>query len=419
MGHAALDRLQLMPWDALEGLDAATPISRVLDGEAAERVIDRTLRAQPTLTAPQRTALVEAIFGVSLWRRRIAAQLELAPLARTGVRSSGGPHEAALLLFGFLRDLAGLGDARAAQLSGVKGPPPLPEPLNLADRFSFPDWIAQVLEEGRAPEEATQLAASLCAPGPIFLRANTLRTSRDALAELLSAQGVLTEPCAMAGAGLRVTSQRPNLLALESFRAGLFEVQDEGSQLLGELLEPQPGETLLDLCAGAGGKTLQLAALLENRGRVIASDPDQGRLARLRKRAERAGATCIEVGPPQSADRVLVDAPCSELGTLRRGPDARWRKDPGQAARSPALQREILETALAQVLPGGRLVYATCTLRQQENRAVALAFEHDHRSLLRLPPRAGRSLPSSDGFFESFPHRHGTDGFFAAIWQCN
>jgi len=422
MSFLALDRLRTVPWEALAGLDAATPLGLVLSGQAAERVIDRTLRAQPQLTAAQRTALVEAIFGVSLWRRRIAAQLGAAQLgaAHPGAAQLDSAHldqgyPPELLLFGLLRDLAGLDEVEAARLAGARGGGPLPEPTSLAERFSFPDWIAQVLEHGRAPEEAQALAAALCAPGPIFLRANTLRISRDSLARLLRAQGISTVPCAFASAGLRVTSRRPNLLAQA---AGLFEVQDEGSQLLGELLEARPGETLLDLCAGAGGKTLQLAALLEDRGRIVACDPDLERLARLERRARKAGATCIEVGEARPCQRVLVDAPCSELGILRRGPDARWRRDLAQVAHFPALQRALLETALANVLPGGLLVYATCTLRDEENRGVALPFEREHPRLVRLAPRADRSLLAQDGFFESFPHRHGTDGFFAAVWQC-
>ena len=209
-----------------------------------------------------------------------------------------------------------------------------------------------------------------------------------------------------------VETPRPNLLGLESAREGLFEVQDEGSQLVGTLLQAQPGDTVLDLCAGAGGKSLQLASQLHNRGAVFAHDIDGARLLRLQRRAQKAGATCIEVALPRAADRVLVDAPCSELGTLRRGPDARWRASEAALAGLPALQLELLERAAP--LTRERLVYATCTLRREENEDVALAFERAHPEFLRRPPAV---CASSDGFFRCLPHLQDTDGFFAAVWD--
>ncbi len=253
------------------------------------------------------------------------------------------------------------------------------------------------------------LADALSLPGPVFLRVNRSRASRDALASRLLAEGIETRPTRLAPDGLEVLSPRPHLLALPAFREGLLEVQDEGSQLLGEALGALPGETVLDLCAGAGGKTLQLAAAVGPGGRVHACDPDEARLDRLRTRAARAGAavTIHGPGPPPDllAGRVLVDAPCSELGALRRGPDLRFRIDPASFTALPALQLGILERAAAHVRPGGRLVYATCTLRREENEGVALAFEERRADFTR-----------SGSFLRLWPHRHGTDGFFAAAW---
>ena len=170
-----------------------------------------------------------------------------------------------------------------------------------------------------------------------------------------------------------------------------------------------PGETVLDLCAGAGGKTLQLAAAVGRDGRVHACDPDQARLDRLRTRAARAGVEVAIHGPEAPsgllADRVLVDAPCSELGVLRRGPDLRFRIDPASFAALPPLQLRILERGARHVRPGGRLVHATCTLRREENEEVARVFEEHRADFMR------------DGvFLRLLPHRHGTDGFFAAAW---
>jgi 16S rRNA (cytosine967-C5)-methyltransferase len=236
----------------------------------------------------------------------------------------------------------------------------------------------------------------------VCLRANRLLCTREELARRLAAEGIETRPGALAPDALQVQGRNPNLFGSRAWRDGLFEPQDEGSQLVGRLVEPLAGETVLDLCAGAGGKSLLLAA---QGARVFAHDPDAARTARLRTRATRAHAEeRIAVVPaPVAADRVLVDAPCSELGTLRRGPDARWRIDAAGLPSLPALQRELLETAAG--LARERIVYATCTLRRAENEEVAFAFEQAHPELRRTHT------------LRLLPHLHGTDGFFAAVWD--
>ena len=192
------------------------------------------------------------------------------------------------------------------------------------------------------------------------------------------------------------------LFGVQAWREGLFGPQDEGSQLLGLLVGAEEGETVLDLCAGAGGKSLLLAT---RRAHVRAYDVQPDRLERLRTRAVRAHAEAyIEiVERPREASRVLVDAPCSELGILRRGPDARWRIDPAVLASLPAVQRELLEVAAP--LARKRLVYGTCTVSRAENEDVAAAFECDHPEFRRVQT------------FRSLPHIEGTDGFFAAVWD--
>ncbi len=377
----------------------------MLAGGAAERVLDRFLRSRRDLSPEARRVAAEAIFGVGLWRRRLR-------------HHAGADAPPLLLLAALLRDLAGREDAeRLCALPAGALPPPLPPPADLAILHSMPDWLAAELERA-AGVEAPLLAGALNLPGPVFLRANRARTSRDALRARLAAEGVATRPTRLAPDGLEVTSPRPNLLALPAFRDGLFEVQDEGSQLLGETVLARPGETVLDLCAGAGGKTLQLAAAVGPDGTVHAWDPDASRLARLRTRAARAGARVIVPTDGPSADlivdRVLVDAPCSELGVLRRGPDQRFRIDPATFAPLPALQLAILERAAGHVRPGGRLVHATCTLRREENEEVARAF-----GALRPDFTPGDALPGladDEGFLRLLPPRHGTDGFFAAAW---
>jgi 16S rRNA (cytosine967-C5)-methyltransferase len=402
--HLSIRRLQAMPWEALEGLvETALPaIARVLEGAAAEREIDALLRAHRTLDTRQRAAVVEAIFGVGLWRRRLAVH--------------AGSNEPRTLLFALVRDLGGVDEEKAANLVGLACalPARVPPPARLAERWSYPEWIEAILlrESG---EDAEALAAAMCAPGPICLRANALRTTREALALALQAEGVTTRPGRFSPDALIVTSERPNLLALAAYREGHFEVHDEASQLVARIVATRPGETVLDFCAGAGGKTLALAAAMRGEGRLAAWDPDGERLRRLEARARRAGAT-VEIDRDVEADAVLVDAPCSELGTLRRGPDLRFRLREEDALRFPSTQHEILEAALRRVRRGGRLVYATCTIRREENENVALAFEKAHPEL----KRAHLELPSElirEGFLRTWPHLHDMDGFFAAAWR--
>ncbi len=410
-------RLRTIRWSPLADLheSAARAIARVLSGEPAEKVIDRLLRSQRGLSGEQRTALVEAVFGVALWQRRLAWHAAVEP----------HPEHARALLFVLLRDLAGVAEAEAASLSGLSGAPPPPRdaPPSLALRWSLPDWIAASLSRDFGAE-AEALCASLNLPGPICLRANTLRTTREALASTLRAEGVATRPTTFSPLGLLVEGPRPNILGLPSHRAGLFEVQDEGSQLLGLLVEARPGHTVLDFCAGRGGKTLLLAGELRGRGALLAHDVDQSRLDRLEQRAARAGVLALRVlrAEPDASlrcDRVLVDAPCSELGSLRRGPDARFRTREADALALPKLQLQILQTAARHVAANGLLIYATCTLRREENDEVVEAFlAAQPRFLLRTAggPWLADGLRRGP-YFESLPHRHGCDGFFAAVLQ--
>jgi 16S rRNA (cytosine967-C5)-methyltransferase len=431
-------RLRAVPWEELEGLagPVCTALGKVLAGEPADRALDKLLRAHKGLRSGQRTAVAEAVFGVALWRRRLAAGAGLPAWENADPRT---------LLHALLRDLGGLPEGRARALSTLPTDAlsTLPtdalsslstkalsatgagraELSSLADRYSLPDWLAETIA-AELGAEAEAFAASICLPGPVCLRANLLRVTRDGLAESLARDGIETRPGAHAPHALVVTSARPNLLGSAAHARGLFEAQDEGSQLLGALVGARPGDTVLDACAGAGGKALLLAAELGGRGRIVAVDPDESRLARLAARARRAGADCIEIAGPRippglQADRVIVDAPCSELGPLRRGPDARFRLQKADLAQLPALQLRILEEAARCVRPGGRLVYATCTLRRAENQEVAAAFERAHPAFRRVRPGAGWLDESfaRDGFFVALPHRHGTDGFFAAVYD--
>ncbi len=418
MSTAARDpalRLASLDWRGVESQRAelVAAIERVLANEAAERVLDRYLRNHRQFDSRERAQAAEAIFGVALWRRRLAQSA--APAG--GLRWSDETHPSdlpahAAALFDALLDLS-RELARDPQAHAALAPPVL---------CSLPDWLWEHLREQLGDAAAREFAQAICRPGPVFLRANRLRADRARLAGSLRAEGIGTAPCDFAPDGLRVLTARPNLLGSQAFRRGEFEAQDEGSQLLGELLEAEPGETLLDLCAGAGGKSLQLAAQVGAAGRVLCFDVDRGKLARLRTRAARAGASSIELLdelPPQlRVDRALVDAPCSELGTLRRGPDARFRIDRAAMRELPTLQPRLLAQAAARLRPGGRLVYATCTLSRAEDESVALAFEQAHPGFVRVrPARVAARFFTEEKLFRALPHRDGTDAFFAAAWD--
>jgi 16S rRNA (cytosine967-C5)-methyltransferase len=230
---------------------------------------------------------------------------------------------------------------------------------------------------------------------------------------------------------------RTNVFALKAFKAGLFEVQDEGSQLIAEACGARPGHTVVDACAGAGGKSLALAAEMHNRGKLIACDRDGRRLDELRQRARRGGvhnweARAVPEGATGEAriddlrgkaDVVLVDAPCSGLGALRRNPDARWRMDQAEVDSFPPRQREILRRYAALVRPGGRLVYATCSINRRENEDVRASFLAEHPEFDPVQPAdllgAERvaELGARPEDVQLVPHRHGTDGFYIAAMQ--
>ncbi len=377
----AEQRLTTVPWPALEGLGPtlAPAISAILNGEAAERVLDRVLRANRAFSAEQRQVTAEALFGVGLWRRRLRAHLPLSPTL-----SPAGEREALALL------------------EVLPRLPELEPPENWRDRFSFPDWIADLLE-ARFGEEAPLVAEAFNRPGPVCLRS---KGPREELQRELAEAGIESQPGRAASHSLLVTTPRPNLLGLPPSFLGRFEVQDEGSQLLGELVDVQPGDEVLDLCAGAGGKSLQLASLVGPSGKVHATDVDLPKLERLRTRAARANARVLIHGKsaPSSlrVPRVLIDAPCSELGTLRRGPDLRWRIDPRLVSEMPGLQLSLIEQGLRHLAPGGKLIYATCTFTFEENE--------------RVVERAPSELRIVKQLFVD-PLHHSTDCFFGAVFE--
>ncbi|OGL16578.1 MAG: 16S rRNA (cytosine(967)-C(5))-methyltransferase [Candidatus Rokubacteria bacterium RIFCSPLOWO2_12_FULL_71_22] len=316
---------------------------------------------------------------------------------------------------------------RAFARRGVREREPAPprDPLEaLATRCSFPTWLAARWVERWGGAEAEALMRALCERPLLTLRANTLRTTRDALgARLAAEEGLASRPTPYAPEGLVVTGPGGAPSAWRAFADGAFAVQDEASMLVAHLLAPRPGETVADACAAPGTKTTHLAQLMEDRGRVLALDPAPARLAHVREAAARLGLSSIEaldgtveaLAPRFRAgcDAVLVDAPCSNLGVLRRNPEVKWRRQPADLAVSAARQGRILTAAAAMVRPGGRLVYATCSLEPEENAGVVRDFLAANPAFHPDPP-AEFPLPlDPDGFLRCLPHRHGTDGFTA------
>ena len=308
----------------------------------------------------------------------------------------------------------------------------LPEAeLAPAVRCDLPDWLYERLAAQYGADETLALAQALNQPAPLDLRVNTLKTSREALLEALTADGMAAVPGALSPLAVRLRD-KPALARHPLFLAGAFEVQDEGSQLLGYLLEPKRGEMVVDFCAGSGGKTLLLGALMRNTGRLYAFDVSDRRLAKLKPRLARSGLSNVHPARIEherdtkikrlsgKADRVLVDAPCSGLGTLRRNPDLKWRQDESSVAELTAKQAAILAAAATLVRPGGRLVYATCSLLHAENEAIVEAFLAGHPGFTLVPAAdvlARQGIEVEGEMLRLLPHRHRTDGFFAAILE--
>jgi len=304
------------------------------------------------------------------------------------------------------------------------GPPRLPaHPVEAAGvRWSFPDWIAARWIARYGMEEAERLMAALNERPPMTIRANTLRISREDLAARLRDEELAeTDPTPLAPEGLTV--RRGAVGRWAAFAAGWCAIQDEASMLIARLLDPSPGELVADTCAAPGTKATHLAQLMGNRGRIVAMDPNAARLRLLTQAAARLGVDIIEAHAGGVAavagrwkgrcDRVLVDAPCSNLGVLRRNPDVKWNRDESDLGRLAEKQRGILAAAAALARPGGRLVYATCSLEPEENDLIVRGFLDGHPDWTVDPPSDFPVAPSPDGFIRCLPHVHGTDGFTA------
>ena len=394
----------------------------------------QTFRKETWVGAHERRFVSETLYGMVRHLRRIDLALE------RGRRVKKPPRDLerliALLVLDTLLDvdraarlepdldwraIASVDDAIASERKLDK---------RIALAASLPDWLAELLAADWG-DDAEALALALNQRAPMTVRANLLVTDRDKLAAELADENLQTHAGAWSDTALIVDS-RTNLFASKAFKRGAMEAQDEGSQLLADLAVPRETKSLvIDYCAGAGGKTLAIAARLHNRGRIVASDVDGKKLEELRRRARRAGvsnaqAIAIEGGKwareldalRAKADVVFGDAPCSGIGALRRNPEARWRLRAADIPTFAARQREIMNAALTLAAPGARVVYATCSLLSAENDDVASSLSGvEPVALADVLGRDRAEALSRKEAFTVAPHRHGTDGFYARVMK--
>lgn len=305
-------------------------------------------------------------------------------------------------------------------------------------RYEFPEWCEERLKRAFGKTLEAEMRAALV-EATTDIRVNTLKGTRAQAIRALREADIEAKPTPLSPWGLRVEGRAP-LATLTVFKDGLIEIQDEGSQLIALMVDPKPGERVVDFCAGAGGKTLALAAMMENKGKLVAMDVLKGRIERSATRIRRAGINNVERRDLSSErdpwvkrhaggyDRVLIDAPCSGAGTWRRNPDAKWRLKPKDLEELVDLQKRILDSASRLVKPGGRLVYATCSLFREENADQVAAFLDANKDFALVPApkvwaeataRLGLETPyPGDGdTLVLTPGKHGTDGFFVAVME--
>jgi 16S rRNA (cytosine967-C5)-methyltransferase len=412
-------------------LDLCTELIRqILKLEApADGVVSTFFRAYRNLGPRERHTLAETAYAVL--RRRLLYQ----HFAQGG---SGTPQRLLAILGwqgaeGFLQGALEAHERQWLERCRATDVSTLQDKL----RHNLPDWLAGALREQLPEDQFWPLAEALMQPAPLDLRVNTFKAKLEAVQRELADAGIEALPTPYSPWGLRVQG-KPALNKLGVFTRGEVEVQDEGSQLLALLTDAKRGEMVVDFCAGAGGKTLALGAAMRNTGRLYAYDTSGHRLDAMKPRLARSGLS--NVHPVQLAherderikrmagkiDRVLIDAPCSGLGTLRRNPDLKWRQSPKAIQELKAKQQAILDSAARLLKPGGRLVYATCSLLRAENEDIAEAFElAQGEAFMALP--AGELLAAAQvqraaeldegGRLRLWPHRHRTDGFFAVAWQ--
>jgi 16S rRNA (cytosine967-C5)-methyltransferase len=374
---------------------------------------DRALVADTVYTALRRRRLLEHVTPHASPREiALAALVKLQGVGISQIEAALDPEEKAWLA-----------SLKALDL----------EALPYEIRADLPDWVLERLRAQIGADEAMELARGLQRGAPLDLRVNTLKAPREAVLDRLDYDQIAATPSKLSPIGVRL-KEKPALNRHPMFLDGAVEVQDEGSQVLGLLVEPRRGEMVVDFCAGAGGKTLQMGAAMGSTGRLYAFDVSDKRLANLGPRLKRSGLSNVfpqrissENDPKVKRlrgkiDRVLVDAPCTGLGTLRRNPDLKVRQNAEGLAELNAKQRAILDAAASLLKPGGRLVYGTCSLLAEENEEIVKDFLARHPDFALVPAKAvldkqGVKVAGIGEYLRLYPHRHDTDGFFAAVME--
>jgi 16S rRNA (cytosine967-C5)-methyltransferase len=412
---------------------AAAPIP--MDG-----VVGDYMRARRYIGSKDRAALADAAYDLMRHYGRLtwwADHLDITPdprhlvLLYRALVSRWAPDQVAALYTGETYAPSPLGSDETSMLADLADAPLHHPSMPIPTTFECPPAAAPDLMALWSDDFASEMGAFLT-PATLDLRINPLKTTRDAALLSLHNDGITATPTPYAPYGIRL-GQKVFLSTTAGFRAGLFDIQDEGSQLIAHVCDARPGMQVLDFCAGGGGKTLALAASMNNKGRIVAMDNDPRRLEKSRLRFRRAGiADIIEVRPLDDPrhrgwfkrqkgtfDVVLVDVPCSGSGTWRRNPDTRWRQFGPTLDELTTTQAEILDRVAVAVKPGGRLVYATCSLYPRENEEQVSAFlsRHANYRVIPLPTiwPEGTPCPVKGDFMRLSPHRHQTDGFFAAV----
>ena len=397
----------------------------------ADAVVSRFFRDNRGLGPRERATLAETVYTVL--RKKLLFD-HLAP-------SGSGPKERRLAILGFHGPRDFLKSALTEQEKNWLDQCDAINPADLMERHrhNLPEWLVQPLKD-QLGDEFWPLAESMAQNAPLDLRANVLKEKRADVQKELAQAAIKSVTTPYSPWGLRIEG-KPALTKLDAFTRGAIEVQDEGSQLLALLLDAKRGEMVVDFCAGAGGKTLAIGATMRSTGRLYAFDVSAHRLDALKPRMARSGLSNIHPAAiaherderikrlAGKIDRVLVDAPCSGLGTLRRNPDLKWRQSAKAVQELVVKQAAILDSAARLLKPGGRLVYATCSILPQENEAIAEAFTAAHPDF--VPLDAGEVLgqlkveqaaslcsggETGTAYLRMWPHRHQTDGFFAAVW---
>ena len=388
----------------------------------ADAVLRRFFQENPKLGANDRTFIAETVFEILRHRLFLEHNIDNAtPRA---------------LLLAYLVRFSGVNlreikhwakDSEIKWLKSMKAVVMETQPLTV--QAEFPDWLIEKLKLFMSDAEILKLGLSLQKSAPLDLRVNTLLEKREQALAVLTQEGIKAEAMAFSPCGIRLRDKSA-INRHPLFLSGKIEVQDEGSQLLGYLLAPKRGEMVVDFCAGAGGKTLLLGALMHSKGRLYAFDTSEKRLNNLKPRLKRSGLSNVYIQRITSEsdirlkrlqgkiDRVLVDAPCSGLGTLRRNPDLKWRQSGRSIEELKVKQASILSAAAALVKPGGRLVYATCSFLPEENQEIIAGFieKNPGFELLNCAELLAEQRISilTDQFLQLSPATHQTDGFFAA-----